>query len=166
MADAQQSTSVKRIALAITAAASLAIPAEGIRQAAYKDPVGITTICVGHTGPDVKLGQLKTRDECMGLLSEDMRKAVVQVDRCQPGLPFSVLVAFSDAAFNIGPTVACDTSRSTAARRLRERNYYAACQELLRWNKANVGGVMVALPGLTNRRQAERDVCIKDVGVT
>ena len=90
-----------------------------------------------------------------------MLEAVEQVDRCQPGLPIEVLAAFADAAYNIGPLVACDTGRSTAARMLAARDYRGACEQLARWDKARVAGVMVTLPGLTKRRAAEREVCLR-----
>lgn len=141
-------------------AAALAIPAEGLRQFAYYDPPGILTVCYGHTGADVVKGKKYSLGECNALLDADMQKAVLAVDRCAPGLPEPVLAAFSDAAFNIGPTVACDTSRSTAARYLAARNYRAACDQLPRWNKARVMGIMVELPGLTKRRAAERELCL------
>ena len=38
-----------------------------------------------------------------------------------------------------------------------------ACDQLTRWNKATVGGVLVELPGLTKRRHAARELCIKGV---
>jgi GH24 family phage-related lysozyme (muramidase) len=150
----------KRIAGAAAIAAAIAIPAEGLRQWAYHDPVGILTVCYGHTGADVSAGRKYSLEECSQLLSADMLKAVEAVDRCVPGLPEPVLAAFSDAVFNMGPTIACNTGRSTAARLLREGEYEAACRQLSRWDKARVGGVMVTLPGLTKRRAAEEDLCL------
>lgn len=150
----------QRIGLAITAAASIAIPAEGLYQKAYRDPPGILTVCYGHTGA-VDASKLYSRAECEALLSDDMAQAVLAVDKCQPDLPFGVLVAFSDAVFNIGPTVACDKSKSTAARLLDAKDYVGACNQLLRWDKARVAGVMVSLPGLTKRRAREQEVCLK-----
>lgn len=153
-------TRAQRIALAIVAAASIAIPAEGLRQTAYRDPPGILTVCYGHTG-NVDANKRYSKAECMVLLSEDMQQAVVAVDACQPDLPLGVLIAFSDAVFNMGPTIACDRQRSTAARLLAAGDYEAACNQLPRWDKARVAGVMVALPGLTKRREREREVCLK-----
>lgn len=150
----------KRLAMAVVAAASLAIPAEGLYQKAYKDPVGILTVCYGHTAT-VDKAKTYTKDECMALLSVDMMEAVAQVDACVPNLPFGVLVAFSDAAFNIGPKIACNQKASTAARLLAAGNYKAACEQLPRWNKATYMGVAVTLPGLTKRRAAEMEVCLK-----
>ena len=104
----------KRAAAAVLAVA-IAIPAEGIRQFAYYDPPGILTACRGHTGADVRKGIKYSLAQCDSWLTADMKKAVAQVDRCHPNLPIEVLAAFSDAAFNLGPKIACDTNNSTAA---------------------------------------------------
>lgn len=149
-----------RIAAAIAAATVIAAPAEGIRQFAYYDPPGILTVCRGHTGPDVQAGRKYSLAECDAYMTDDMRKAVTIVDTCRPGLPVEVLAAFGDAVFNMGGTIACDQAHSTAARRLADHNYVAACNELPKWNKARIAGVLVALPGLTTRRGAEKDLCL------
>lgn len=149
-----------RMAAAITLASAIAVPAEGLRQWAYYDPPGILTVCRGHTGPDVVKGRKYSLAECDAFLTADMRAAVTAVERCVPGLPENVLAAFSDAVFNIGPKIACDTKQSTAARMLKAGNIAAACDQLPRWNKAKVSGVSVALPGLTKRRAAERELCM------
>lgn len=159
--DALAQPAARRAAAAL-AACAIAIPAEGLRQYAYYDPPGILTVCYGHTGADVQPGRRYSLDECRSLLDRDMLAAVTAVDTCRPGLPPSVLAAFSDAAFNLGPSVACDSSRSTAARLLAAGDYRAACEQLPRWDKARVAGVLVALPGLTKRRAAERALCLQD----
>ena len=151
---------MKKIALAIVIASGMAIPAEGIFTTAYKDPVGIDTICVGSTA-GVKPGDRKSMQECMALLSKEMGDAVRAVDTCQPGLPVGVLAAFSDAAFNIGEYVACDPRRSTAAKLLLAKDYLGACKQLLRWDKAWVLGAFRPLPGLTKRRARNVEVCMK-----
>lgn len=152
-----------RKALALILATAIAIPAEGLRQIAYYDPPGILTVCRGHTGPDVVKGKRYSLDECNQYMNADMRKAVLIVDRCAPGLPTEVLAAFSDAAYNLGPAIACDTHKSTAARLLEAHQYRRACDQLPKWDKARLAGVMVALPGLTKRRAAERDLCLTGV---
>lgn len=156
-------TRTQRVGAAAGIAAALAIPAEGLRQVAYRDPVGIPTICFGST-KGVRMGDSATVEQCREMLTREMLEAVDQVDRCQPGLPVEVLAAFADAVYNIGPVVACDTAHSTAARRLAARDWRGACAELPRWNKARVAGVMVELPGLTKRRAAEREVCLRGAG--
>lgn len=147
-------TSKQRMALAAAAAALIAAPFEGLRQYAYRDPVGIPTICFGSTR-GVKMGDFKTIDECKALLTREMAEAISTVERCAPGLPVNPLAAFASATFNVGPRLVCDPRQSTAARLLREGRVQEACDQLLRWNRA--GGVV--LPGLVKRRAAERDLC-------
>lgn len=153
----------QRIGGAAAIATALAIPAEGLRQVAYRDPVGIPTLCFGST-KGVRMGDTATVEQCREMLTREMLEAVEAVDKCQPGLPLEVLAAFSDAAYNVGATIACDTGRSTAARLLSARQWRSACEQLPRWNQARVAGVMVTLPGLTKRRAAERDVCLQGAG--
>jgi GH24 family phage-related lysozyme (muramidase) len=150
----------KKIGLAAALATAIAIPAEGLRQIAYFDPPGILTVCRGHTGVDVVKGRKYSLAECDAFMTADMRHAVETVDRCAPNLPPHVLAAFSDAVFNMGPKIACDTKNSTAARLIKAGDIAGACNQLPRWDKASVGGVMVSLPGLTKRRAAERDLCL------
>ena len=152
----------QRIGVAITLAAAIAIPAEGLRQTWYVDPVGVDTVCYGTT-TNIDKTKRYTKDECLALLSKDMADAVRQVDACVPGLPIGVLAAFSDAAYNIGPKIACDPKQSTAARLLKAGDLKGACQQLPRWDKGRVMGVMVSLPGLTKRRAREMEICLKDV---
>ena len=141
-------------------AMTLAIPAEGLRQYAYYDPPGVLTVCYGTTGKDVIKGKKYSLEECRAFLERDMLAAVDTVERCHPGLPDPVVAAFADAVYNLGPSVACS---STASRHLDAGNIAAACDQLPRWNKAKVGGVMVALPGLTKRRAAEQKLCLEGV---
>ena len=148
-----------RKAIALVMATALAVPAEGLRQWAYKDPVGLPTICFGSTS-GVRMGDFRTVPECQALLTKEMLNVIDRVDKCQTGLPVVVLAAFADAAYNIGEHIACDNTRSTAARKLTSRDYTAACNELPKWDKARVAGALVALPGLTKRRELERDLCL------
>jgi lysozyme len=156
-------TPMQRKAAAAAIATAIAIPAEGLRQYVYLDPPGILTTCYGHTGADVIRGKRYSLAECDAFLTADMKKAIDLVDRCVPGLPVKVLAAFADAVFNMGPTIACNTKKSTAARLLKADQLEAACNQLPRWNKASVGGFMVALPGLTTRRGKEQTLCLDGV---
>jgi GH24 family phage-related lysozyme (muramidase) len=152
---------MKRKSVALTLAVALAVPAEGLRQYAYYDPPGILTVCYGHTGGDVEKGRAYSLDECKALLDVDMRAAVATVERCAPGLPVDSLAAFSDAVYNLGPKIVCSPAASTAARMLQAGDVKGACEQLTRWDKARVAGVAVALPGLTQRRAAERDLWLR-----
>lgn len=152
----------QRVLTAIAAAVTIAVPAEGLRRVAYYDPPGILTVCYGSTTAVVK-GKVYSMEECKARLNNDMMQAVLAVERCVPGLPPNVLAAFSDAVYNLGPKVACDTRNSTAARMLKLPNYVGACNQLPRWDKATIAGILVSLPGLTKRRAAERELCLKDL---
>jgi len=151
----------KRVAAAVTIATALAIPMEGLRQWAYYDPPGILIVCYGTTTNVVK-GKKYSIDECKTLLDRDMLQAVNTVEKCAPGLPVNALAAFGDAVYNMGPTIACDTQRSTAAKLLKAGKVEEACKQLPRWNKARVMGKMVELPGLTKRRNAEMELCLDE----
>ena len=152
-------TPAQRKSAALAVATALAIPAEGIFTRWYFDPVGIATVCVGHT-KNVDKSKVYTVAECKALLNKEMGDVVSRLDSCRPGLPINVLAAFADASFNIGPHIACDTTRSTAARLLAAGRYAEACEQLPRWNRAKVMGVSVPLSGLTKRREMERRVCL------
>lgn len=154
----------RRIAMVVAISTTIAASAEGLRQWAYDDIANpaLLTVCYGHTG-EVDRQKFYSIAECEALLSADMLEAVEHVEKCVPGLPAPVLAAFSDAVFNIGPKVACDKGNSTAARLLAAGDYQGACDQLVRWDKARVAGVMVSLPGLTKRRAKERDLCLQGV---
>jgi lysozyme len=147
----------KRLAAATALATAIAVPAEGLRQWAYYDPPGILTVCYGTTGPEVVKGKFYSLEQCKAYLNRDMMKAIEHVERCHPGLPENVLAAFGDAVYNLGPTVACN---STASKYLSAGNIPAACNQLPRWNKAKVADVYVELPGLTKRRLKEKELCL------
>ena len=148
-----------KVGLAVALATAIAIPAEGLRRIAYYDPPGILTVCYGSTS-GVIAGKRYTMDECKARLDRDMLHAVEQVDRCAPNAPPNVLAAFGDAAYNMGPRIACDTTASTAARKLKAQDWPGACRELPKWDKARIAGVLVPLPGLTARRAKEMALCL------
>ena len=124
--------------------------------AAYLDPVNIWTICYGET-KNVKKGDYKTDEECLQSLAEDL----VSHDKQMMAL-ISVPIndyqhaAFLSFSYNVGVGA---FSRSTLLKKLNASQYRAACDELLRWNKAK-GKV---LNGLTARREAERKLCLGEI---
>lgn len=152
-------TTNNRLLAAAALATAIAIPAEGLRRVAYGDIADpkLLTVCYGST-TNVQIGKTYSLDECKSRLNADMLKAVQIVEKCQPGLPENVLAAFSDAVYNMGPSVACE---STAARLLRSGDIQGACRQLPRWVFANVAGVNVKLPGLVKRRNAEMALCLQ-----
>ncbi|MCX7206104.1 MAG: lysozyme [Proteobacteria bacterium] len=139
-------------AVTVIAAALLATFEGEIRQT-YLDPIGVPTACIGHTGPEVKLGQRYTAERCQVLLQQDLLEANADVDRCiKAPLTVGQRAAMVSFVFNVGGKKFCG---SGVARRLNAADYAGACAELSRWVYA--GGRV--LPGLVKRRAAERAMC-------
>jgi lysozyme len=146
-------------ALIGAAAAGLCVyfiqPLEGTVFETYPDAIGVLTACTGHTGPELKMGQTFTPQECTDTLSQDLLVAARGVLQCTH-VPLSVneKAAFISFAFNVGVKNYCG---STLVAMLNAGDHYGACKQLLRWNRASG----VVLRGLTNRRKAEEALCLK-----
>lgn len=126
--------------------------AEGLRTVAYKDPVGIPTICFGETR-GVELGQSATPAECKAMLGERVLEFGAAVDRCvhTPMSPRRK-AGLTSFAYNVGTDAFC---KSTLVMRLNIGDPNA-CDEMLRWTKAKG----ITLPGLVKRREQERALCL------
>jgi len=140
------------LAVAIIAA-PLIMQWEGLRQAPYRDPVGILTVCYGHTGSDIIESKRYSHAECKALLDADMAIANQAVNRCLPMPKLDhIEAALTSATFNLGPKVVCG---STLQRKALANDWPGACAELARWNRASNR----VLRGLTLRRLDEQAVC-------
>lgn len=127
------------------------------RLEAYQDIVGVWTICDGET-EGVKPGMRETPAGCAARNEAALIRHAEPVLACTPSLrghPHQLAAAVS-LAYNIGTGAYC---RSTVDRRFDAGQWRAACDAFLMWNKA--GGKVVH--GLVRRRQAERDLCLKDL---
>lgn len=138
------------------------IAKEGVEYDAYVDVAGVKTICVGHTGPDVKLGQRATRQICEDLLSADLDPVWAAEDRYIANvgaLPAYTRAAVASFTFNVGVEA---FRGSSVLRELNAGRVTAACDAMLRWVKARAGprGALVVVRGLVNRRVAERQLCL------
>jgi len=128
--------------------------AEGVRTYAYRDPVGIPTICFGET-KGVRMGDTLTVEQCKGMLVERVEEFGRAVDRCVfVPLPPARKAALTSFTYNVGVGAFCG---STLVRKLNEGDTVGACDQLLRWNKAKG----IPLPGLTTRREKERELCLQ-----
>lgn len=119
----------------------------------YWDPWGkVWTVCDGHTG-GVDPNRNYTAAECQAFRDADLAVANAAVHRCIP-VPLLVQIeaALTDAAYNLGPKVVCD---STLRRKALANDWPGACAELDNWRK---GGGRV-LPGLVRRRFDARGIC-------
>ena len=136
------------------AGVSLVQAHEGVRYKTYLDAVGIPTVCYGHTGPEVKLGQTYTPAKCEALFNADVIKHNDEVNKCvKAPLTRNQRAGVVSFAFNVGGTKFC---RSTLAKKLNRLDYIGAADEFPKWKYANVGGKNVVLRGLVARRSAER----------
>lgn len=144
--------------VALTAmATSFIMPWEGRELRAYRDIVGVLTICDGDTF-NVKPGQVATHAECDSRLAKHLVTFEAGLDRCLTAtVPGQVKVAFLSWAYNVGIGAACG---STLVRKANAGDLVGACNELPKWNRA--GGKVVR--GLTNRREAERKLCLDGLG--
>lgn len=139
---------------ALVLAVGLLSGLEGKKNIVYLDGGHVATVCYGHTGADVKMGQpARSDEECMVLLERDAFEHGVGLQACQTRpWPPEVLGSFVSWTYNVGVHAAC---ASTAVRKANAGDFAGACAELTRWNKDN--GLVIR--GLTNRRAVERNVC-------
>lgn len=127
---------------------------EGRELRAYRDIVGVWTICFGETR-GVRPGDVATPAECDAMLAKGLAEFEAGLDQCLTAdVPGGMKVALVSWAYNVGTGAAC---RSTLVRRANAGDLRGACDELLKWNRA--GGKVVR--GLTNRRQAEHKMCLE-----
>lgn len=123
---------------------------EGLSLKAYLCPANVLTIGYGHTGDDVKAGQVITEAQAEELLSVDLRRfercidsaVTVEINQNQ----FDALSSF---VFNIGTEA---FKKSTLLKLLNSGKAILASNQFERWNKSGDN----ELPGLTRRRLAEK----------
>ncbi len=119
---------------------------------AYRCPAGRWTIGWGHC-KGVKSGMRATIEECEKFIQEDLDEAGKVVTRLVH-VPvtqhqFDALASF---VFNLGQG---NFAESTLLRKLNQGLYDEIPEQIMRWNKARVDGVLTPLKGLTRRRTAE-----------
>lgn len=133
--------------------AYLVAPWEGSSNKAYRDMVGVPTLCHGYT-VGVKMGDYKTDDECEEILAKELTHFNTQMMKSvKVPLPEHMEVAYTSLVWNIGIGA---WNSSTLLKKLNNKEYAEACKQILRWNKAGV----VVVKGLQNRREAEYKVCM------
>lgn len=117
---------------------------EGKRNKAYKDTIGIWTIGVGHTGPEVKEGLQWTDQQIEYALLKDVlwaEEAVNDVNSLLTQNQFDALVSF---VFNVGATA---FAKSTMKKMLDKGLFSEAAKQFDRW---------VIPPEITSRRMSEK----------
>lgn len=154
-------TSEQRYPAAVVLAAEYIIKDwEGLRLVAYRDMVGVWTICYGET-LGVKPGMRKAAAECRALLYERVyHDFYMPMTKCAaPAFvqaPVAVQAAMLGGGYNFGVGY-FDPRKgegkgwcgSSAARHIRVKEWRQACDAQTAWNRA--GGKVVQ--GLVNRRE-------------
>lgn len=156
-----------RILAVFLGAVIIAVPGvkvlEGEVLTTYADPVGIPTICYGHTGADVVKGRVASRAECETLLVTDLIGFAKGLAGC-----VRVVVRPNEAAamlswaYNVGIGNACTSTLVRMVNTGAPAKQW--CAQLDRWIWATtIFGIKVRLPGLINRRVKERAMCERGV---
>jgi lysozyme len=131
---------------------------EGMRNAAYRDVVGVLTICAGITR-DVYAGEVRSDAQCaIDTKFEFLKymrgwKGYLTAEAVQERLPSHRYAAFGLFTYNVGIGGA---GKSTATKRLNAGNVIGSCEAMTWWNKA--GGRVWR--GLVKRRTCESEMCL------
>ena len=126
---------------------------EALRLTPYRDVVGVWTDGWGNT-KNVVPGQVVTPRKAAKDLSDHVANIRKELNKCvQVPLTQNQSDAFISFAYNVGTGAFC---RSTLVKKLNQKDYTGACNELTKWVYA--GGKV--LPGLVKRRNEERELCL------
>ncbi|MFZ5104511.1 lysozyme [Enterobacter roggenkampii] len=127
---------------------------EGVRFKAYKDVVGVWTVCYGHTGNDIMLGKTYSKDECNALLNKDLAIVAKQINPyIKVAIPETTRGAIYSFAYNVGTG---NFKTSTLLYKINHGDIKGACDQLRRWTYADGK----QWKGLITRREIEREVCL------
>lgn len=167
--------------IAIAGASLLAFisPWEGRSLPVYADKLAndLPTVCNGHTGPDVKLGDVWTKEQCDAILVTDVTKHGEGVLACTSvALNQNEYDAYASLAFNNGVGAYCNSSipgklargdRAAACRTILEFNQVRDYSHPKVWSTKRQRFEYPLIPsrGLTRRRTAEYNLCVKPMPV-
>jgi lysozyme len=152
------SSRIKKSGALAAAAVALVAAWEGVRTTAYKDIVGVPTVCFGETR-GVKMGDKYTMDECRAMLGDGLVEFEAGMRACllkPDSVPQKPYIAFLSLSYNIGNRAFCGSS---VARKANAGDFKGACDAILMWDRA--GGRVVQ--GLVNRRKDERRICLEGI---
>lgn len=139
------------------------VPSEGFYTSVYVDPVGLKTYCVGHMARKTEsLKTSYTESECISLFVKDWKEHEAQLNKVVK-VPYRsewMKGSGTDFTFHMGIT---SVASSTYLKNLNNKDYDAACLQLLRWNKGRVNGVLTVMPGLVIRATARYKYCMGEV---
>lgn len=155
-----QSGAIKNRSLGLIAGSGIALSSaiafvggwEGLRQEAYRDVVGVWTVCYGKT-KGVRPTDRYSKAQCDEMLAVEILVYEAALDQCLTvTVPEGMKIALVSWTYNVGAGAACG---STLMRLANAGDLAGACDELQRWNRA--GGRVWR--GLTRRRISEMEMC-------
>lgn len=119
---------------------------EGLSLVAYRDIVGVPTVCYGETR-GVTMKDSYTKQQCQDMLMLAVAEYYNKLKpyMTNPDIPVGVQASLLELAYNVGIAKA---GRSTMMKLANQGKYTEACKELDKWVKAGGGKVK----GLVNRR--------------
>jgi GH24 family phage-related lysozyme (muramidase) len=119
---------------------------EGLSLVAYRDIVGVPTVCYGETR-GVTMKDSYTKQECQDMLKVAVAEYYNKLKpyMTNPDIPVGVQASLLELAYNVGIGAA---GRSTMMKLANQGKYAEAGKELDKWVKAGGGRVK----GLVNRR--------------
>lgn len=121
---------------------------EGIVYYPYRDVAGVLTVCVGHTGKDIKMRHY-THNECMSLLDQDLKPVFSAITRLvKVPLTDYQRTALATFIFNTGVSA---FANSTLLKKLNAGDFAGARDQMARW----VFAAGHKWGGLMNRRDVE-----------
>ena len=129
---------------------------EGFEPVAYRDIVGVETVCYGETR-GVKLGDTYTKAQCEEMLRKSVAEYYVGLQKymTNPNIPIGVQASMLELSYNVGIKA---TGESTMMKLANAGYYKSACKQLDKWVRAG-GGVV---KGLVNRRADSKvNLCLK-----
>ena len=136
---------------------------EGFKDYAYIDTDGTPVIGYGLSridGVPVRVGDRISADDADVALNAHLQEIHRELDKVvEVELSEHQLSALASISFNVGVGAIKD---STLLRKINAKDYVGAANEFLRWDKANMRGRLVQLPGLSRRRAAERELFLQN----
>lgn len=150
--------SVRRVSIV---AITMLMALEGFSALPYKDIAGVWTNGYGNTAAVGPSTPAVTQAQAQQALVRHVDVFAHGLDRCLLVTPtqnqYDALMLWT---YNVGVTAACG---STLMRQLNAGALPSVwCAQLFRWNKVRINGQLVPSKGLTNRRHAEYELCMKD----
>jgi lysozyme len=143
---------LKKHAIGVAMATSLLMGFEGVRTVAYRDPVGIPTVCMGETR-GVVMGDTYTLDQCKAMATARVAEFASGVDNALK-VPVSdkTFASFVSFSYNLG----IRTFQLRIASLANSGRLEAACRKMGEFSYAHG----IQLPGLVRRRQEEVALCL------